>query len=383
MTRRVAITGIGLITPIGTGLEKFWEAARKGLSGVRRIEAYDPSPYPAQIAGEIRDFDITDYPQFDKPKRLSRAAQFTLACTVMAFADAGLSAKSPEVREAGTFIGTGQGGAPQAEGAYGAFFTKGWRKIPALTITRAMPNQIANHVAIEFGLGGPNVTITNACSSSAEATGRAFEQIRAGKMPLAITGGTEAMIFEAIMSAWCKLRVLSARNAEPEAACRPFDADRDGMVMSEGAGIFVLEDLERAKARGAKIHAEIIGFGSSCDAYHITAPSVEGQARAIRLALDDAGVKPDAVGYVNAHGTSTPLNDLAETKSIKEVYGKRAYQIPISALKSMTGHSLGAAGVMELASTALPIRASVIPPTINLTNPDPGCDLDYVPGESR
>lgn len=374
---------MGLVTPIGTGLHNFWDAALKGISGVRRITHYDPEPYPSQIAGEIRDFDLSEYPHLDKPRRYSRAARFTLAATLMAFSDAGLVPKSPEVRDAGTFIGTGQGGAPEAEEAYGAFFVKGWRKVPALTVTRAMPNSIANHVAVESGLAGPNLTITNACSSSAEATGRAFEQIQMGKLPLAIAGGAEAMLWEAIMSAWCKLRVLSTRNDTPQTASRPFDASRDGMVMAEGAGILVLEDLERARARGAKIYSEIVGFASACDAFHITAPSVEGQSRAIRLALADAGVSPDDVDYINAHGTSTPLNDEAETKAIKEVFGKRAYEIPISALKSMTGHSLGAAGVMEIAAVAMTTRDGEIHPTINLKTPDPACDLDYVPDQAR
>jgi 3-oxoacyl-[acyl-carrier-protein] synthase II len=383
MKHRVVITGIGLVTPIGTGIQQFWEAAKRGVSGVRRITAYDPSPYPSQIAGEIQGFSISEYPQFDKPRRYSRAARFTLACTLMAFADAGLSPKSEEVREAGTFIGSGQGGAPEAEEAYGAFFKEGWRKVPALTITRSMPNSIANNVAIEMGLSGPNVTITNACSSSAESTGRAFEQIRMGRIPMAVAGGTESMLYEAIMSAWCKLRVLSTRNDDPQTACRPFDAERDGMVMAEGAGILVLENLERARARGARIYAEILGFATACDAFHITAPSVEGQARTIRLALEDAGVSPDAIDYINAHGTSTQLNDKAETKAIKEVFGKRAYEIPISALKSMTGHSIGAAGVLELAAVAMTAREGVIHPTINLRKPDPECDLDYVPLEAR
>lgn len=381
--RRVVITGMGLVTPIGTGVRKFWDSARQGASGVRRITHFDPSPYPSQIAGEIKDFPLSDYPQYNKPRRYSRAARYALVASLMAIADAGLVPKGPEVREAGTFLGTGQGGAPDAEEAYGAFFQQGWRKVPALTITRAMPNSLANQVAIETGLTGPNVTITNACSSSAESTGRAFEQIRCGKLPIAVAGGAESMLWEAIMAAWCKLRVLSTRNDSPQTACRPFDASRDGMVMAEGAGMLILEELERARARGARIYSEIIGFGSCCDAFHITAPSVEGQARAIRLALEDANVGVGEVQYINAHGTSTVLNDKAETKSIKEVFGKRAYQIPISALKSITGHSLGAAGVMEIAAVALSTRDGVIHPTMNLETPDPECDLDYVPGEAR
>jgi 3-oxoacyl-[acyl-carrier-protein] synthase II len=306
-----------------------------------------------------------------------------LLCAAMALEDAGLEGGSAEVGDGGTFIGTGYGGAPEAEESYRAFYTEGWRKMPALTIARAMPNSVANHIAIEFGLRGPNVTISNACSSSAEASGRAFGHIRDGRLDVAVVGGTEAMIWESMMSAWCKLRVLSTRNDVPEAASRPFDRGRDGMVMAEGAGVLVLEEMERARARRARIYAEILGFGSSCDAFHITAPSVEGQSRAMRLALEDAGIDAGRVDHINAHGTSTQLNDVAETRAIKEVLGERARQIPITALKSMTGHSLGAAGVMEIAATALTLRDGVIPPTINLDDPDPECDLDYVPHRAR
>jgi 3-oxoacyl-[acyl-carrier-protein] synthase II len=274
------------------------------------------------------------------------------------------------------------GGSPQSEQAYELFYQDKWRKIPALTITRGMPNSIANMIAIECGLQGRNLTISNACNSSAEAIGTAFEQIQLGKLPIAVCGGSESMLWESIMSAWCKLRVMSTHNEQPEQACRPFSLDRDGMVMADGAGIIVLEDYDFAMARGAQPIAEIIGFASSCDAHHITAPSVEGQARAVKGALDDAQVCPSDVQYINAHGTATKLNDLAETQTIKQVFGEHAYDLSISSIKSMLGHAIGASGVLEIISTALTLKENKIPPTINLMHPDPECDLDYVPNQS-
>jgi len=383
MSRRVVITGMGVTTPLGTGLRTFWEAALAGRSGVRRITYYDPTPYPTQIAGEVPDFDVSAHPSLNKPRRYSRAARFGLLCSLQALEDAGLAPKTEDVSSAGVFVGTGQGGGPESEEAYRAFYVDGWRRIPPLTVPKAMPNSIANHIAIEYGLHGPNVTITNACSSSAEAAGRALDEIRSGRVDLVLAGGAESMLFEAMMSAWCRLRVMSTRNDRPEKASRPFDKGRDGMVMAEGAGMLVLEDRERALARGARVYAEIIGWASGCDAFHITAPSVEGQARTIRDALADAGVSPEEVGYISAHGTSTPLNDVAETKAIKEVFGKSAHRIPISSLKSMTGHPLGAAGVMELAVTTLSLHHGWLHPTINLDDPVPECDLDYIPHQAR
>lgn len=383
MTKRVVITGMEVTTPIGTGLEKFWSAALSGANGVRRISTYDPSPYPTQIAGQITDFPFDDYPEYNKSSRYPRTSQFLLYCARNIMKKTGLSLKSPELLSVGTFIGSGQGGTPEIEDAYALYYAGNWKRVPVLTIIRAMSNSAANYVAIELGLGGPNVTIANACNSSAEAIAQAFTQIRQGRLPMALAGGTEAMVFEPTMAAWCRLRVMSTYNEIPEKASRPFDKSRDGMIMAEGAGLLMLEELTHAQARGATIYGEIIGTASTSDMSHITAPSVEGQARAINLALQDAGIDPDHIDYISAHGTGTVLNDLTETKTIKTVFGSRAGDIPISSLKSMTGHTIGAAGALEIVATALSLRDGRLHPTINLNTPDPECDLDYIPHTAR
>ena len=381
MKKRVVITGMDIISSIGNGLEAFWEAAKSGRSGVQRIQSFDPTPYPTQIAGEISELSLDDLPQFNKKNRYTRAAQYALYCAHHAIEQAGLT--PPELSKAGTFIGTSLGGYPELGFAYEAFYTGHWRKMPALGVIRAMPNSIANHLAIAFGLGGPNSTISNACVSSAEAIGSAYQQIAQGRLSLALCGGTESFIWEVMIAAWCKLRVMSTNNEHPEQACRPFNKHRDGMVIADGAGILVLEELEHAKARGARIYGEILGFGASCDAYHLTAPHSEGQVRAIDAALDDARVAISDVQYINAHGTGTPLNDLTETESIKKVFGNYAYEIPITAQKSMTGHAIGAAGAMEIIATLLSLKHGTLLPTINLNEADPLCDLDYIANESR
>ncbi len=381
MKKRVVITGMEITSSIGCGLEAFWQAAIKGQCGIQRIKAYDPSPYPTQIAGEISDFNLDHLPEFNRPKRYPRVAQYALFCAHSAIQSAGLTAD--ELSTAATYIGTSMGGTPELESAYGYFFDDNWKKIPALSIIRGMPNSIANHIAIAYGLGGPNSTISNACISSAEAIGTAYQQIVHGHVAVAVCGGTESLLWASIMSGWCKLRVMSTQNETPEKSCRPFDLHRDGMVMADGAGILVLEDLEHARARGAKILGEIIGFGASCDAHHITAPSSAGQVRAIQAALADARVSPNDIQYINAHGTGTSLNDATETETIKAVFAERAYEIPITAQKGMTGHAIGAAGVMEIIAATLSMQHGVLLPTINLENPDPSCDLDYVPNQAR
>lgn len=381
MKKRVVITGMEITSSIGSGLETFWQAAINGQCGIQRITAYDPSPYPTQIAGEITDLNLDHLPEFNRPKRYPRVAQYALFCAHSAIQSAGLTAE--ELRTAATYIGTSMGGTPELESAYGYFFDDNWKKIPALSIIRGMPNSIANHIAIAYGLGGPNSTISNACISSAEAIGTAYQQIIHGQVAVAVCGGTESLLWASIMSGWCKLRVMSTQNEAPEKSCRPFDLHRDGMVMADGAGILVLEDLEHAKARGAKILGEIIGFGASCDAHHITAPSSAGQVRAIQAALADARVSPNDIHYINAHGTGTSLNDATETETIKAVFQERAYDIPITAQKGMTGHAIGAAGVMEIIASTLSLQHGILLPTINLNNPDPSCDLDYVPNQAR
>ena len=381
MKKQVVITGMEIISSIGIGLEAFWQAAVQGQCGVKRIQAYDPTPYPTQIGGEIRNLSLAHLPEFDKSKRYPRAAQYALYCAHHAIERAGLT--PAELTQAGTYIGTSLGGTPELESAYESFFKESWKKVPALSVIRGMPNSVANHVAIAFGLGGPNSTISNACVSSAEAIGTAYQQIAHGQLNFALCGGTESLLWETLMAAWCKLRVMSTQNEKPESACRPFEKNRDGMVMADGAGILILEELQHAKARGAKIYAEIIGFGASCDAYHVTAPTTQGQVRAIHKALDDAKLAIGDVQYINAHGTGTQLNDITETETIKTVFGKRAYEIPVTAQKAMTGHAIGAAGAMEIIATILSLQNDILLPTINLEEPDPACDLDYVANQAR
>jgi 3-oxoacyl-[acyl-carrier-protein] synthase II len=381
MKKRVVITGMEITSSIGTGIETFWNAASQGLCGIKKIKSYDASPYTTQIAGEITDFTLTELTEFNKSKRYPLVAQYALYCTHYAIKQAGLSSK--ELNTAATYIGTSLGGYPELESGYKIFFTESWKKMPPLSVIKGMPNSVANHIAIAYGVGGPNSTISNACVSSAEAIGQAYQQIAQGNLSTVICGGTESLIWESVMAAWCKLRVMSTNNENPTQASRPFDLNRDGMVMADGAAILVLEELEQAKARGAKIFAEIIGFGASCDASHITAPNSQGQTRAIFAALNDARVSINDIHYINAHGTATQLNDSTETESIKTVFGKRAYEIPITAQKSMTGHAIGAAGAMEIIATALSLQKDLLLPTINLQTPDPACDLDYVPNTSR
>lgn len=381
MTKRVVITGMEITSSVGSGLKQFWQAASQGQCGIKRIESYDPSPYPTQIAGEIRDLSLEHLPEFNKPKRYPKAAQYALYCAHHAIEQAALS--GDELKAAGTFIGTSLGGAPELEQAYESFYSGNWKKVPALSVIRGMPNSVANHIAIAFGLGGPNSTISNACVSSAEAIGSAFEHISQGKLTTAVCGGTESLVWETIMTAWCKLRVMSTQNENPHIASRPFDMKRDGMVMADGAGILVLEELEQAKARGAHILAEVIGYGASCDAYHVTAPNSEGQSRSIQAALRTANISPNEIQYIHAHGTGTQLNDTTETATIKQIFGERAYQIPITAQKAMTGHAIGAAGAMQIISLILSMQHDLLLPTINLHHPDPLCDLDYIPNQAR
>lgn len=381
MKKRVVITGMEIVSSIGNGLDAFWQAAKEGQCGINRIHSYDPSPYPTQIAGEITNLSLTHLPEFDKSKRYPRVAQYALYCAHHAIERSGLTAE--ELMQTATYIGTSLGGTPELEAAYQFFFTESWKKIPALSVIRGMPNSIANHIAIAFGLGGPNSTISNACVSSAEAIGNAYQQIANGRLTTVLCGGTESLIWETIMAAWCKLRVMSTQNETPELASRPFSKNRDGMVMADGAGILILEELQQAKARGAKIYAEMIGFGASCDAYHVTAPAMQGQVRAIQEALDDAKLASSDVQYINAHGTGTQLNDLTETETIKAVFGKQAYKIPITAQKAMTGHAIGAAGAMEIIATILSLQNDLLLPTINLHEADPACDLDYVANHAR
>ncbi len=381
MKKRVVITGMDITSSIGCGLDNFWQAAVDGRCGIERISSYDPSPYPTQIAGEIKNLPLDNLPEYSRPKRYPKVAQYALFCAHHALMQAQLPTE--DLIKTGTFIGTSLGGAPELESAYESFYTNQWKKIPALSVIRGMPNSVANHIAIAFGLGGPNSTISNACVSSAEAIGNAYQQISCGRLKTAVCGGTESLIWETLMTAWCKLRVMSTKNERPQIASRPFDNHRDGMVMADGAGILILEEYEKARARGATILGEIIGYGASCDAYHVTAPHSAGQTRSILSALDDAKLSPNDIQYIQAHGTGTQLNDITETETIKSVFASHAYNIPITAQKSMIGHAIGAAGVMQIIATVLSIQQGILLPTINLSEPDPKCDLDYIPHQAR
>ncbi|MFI4918866.1 MAG: beta-ketoacyl-[acyl-carrier-protein] synthase family protein [Legionellales bacterium] len=381
MKKRVVITGMEIASAIGTGIEQFWNAASQGLSGIKRIQSYDPAPYTTQIAGEITDLSLDQLPEFNKSKRYPRVAQYALYCAHHAIERAGLT--SAELSSAGTYVGTSLGGYPELEQGYELFYTDSWKKIPPLSVIRGMPNSVANHIAIAFGIGGPNTTVSNACVSSAEAIGSAYQQIVHGNISTAVCGGTESLLWESVMAAWCKLRVMSTHNENPAEASRPFDLNRDGMVMADGAGIIILEELQQAKARGATVLAEIIGYGSSCDAFHITAPNSQGQVRAILAALNDAKLSANDIHYINAHGTGTQLNDVTETQTIKSVFGDRAYELPITAQKAMTGHAIGASAVMEIIASTLSLQTGLLLPTINLHQPDPVCDLDYIPNVAR
>jgi 3-oxoacyl-[acyl-carrier-protein] synthase II len=381
MKKRVVITGMEITSAIGTGLETFWEAAVSGKCGIKRIQSYDPAPYPTQVAAEIQDFSLESLNDNHKIKRYPKAVQYALFCTHHALKCAALG--QAELASAGVYIGSSLGGYAELENAYRSFFAGTWKKIPPLSVVYGMPNAISNYIAVTFGIQGPNSTISNACISSAESIGLAYRQIASGYLSTVICGGSEAMIWESVLAAWCRMRVMSTNNEKPNQASRPFDLNRDGLVMGEGAAVLVLEEYSQAKARGAKIYAEILGFGQSCDANHITAPDSAGQVRALFAALDDARMSHNDIQYINAHGTGTQLNDRIETQTIKSVFGERAYDLPITAQKAMTGHCVGAAGAMDVVATALSLQRGYLLPTINLETADPACDLDYIPNVAR
>ena len=380
---RVVVTGIGPVTPIGTGVDEFWDALLEGRSGIGPIRNFDASDLPVRIAGEIHEeFTATDWLTPKEVKRTDRAVHFAVAAAKLAWKDAG----NPEVDAArtGVMFSTGIGGLASLLAQHLVFLEKGADRVSPFMVPMLMPNAAAGHVAMAFGFTGPNECITTACAAGAHAVGEAYRFIRDGLADVCIAGGTEASILGLTVAGFAQMQALT-RNTDYEHASRPFDRDRDGFVLSEGAGALVLEESERAKARGASIYAEVAGFGASADAHHITAPEPEGLGaiQAMQAALDDAGEEPDSIGYINAHGTSTQLNDASETRAIKKTLGDQAYRTPISSTKSMTGHMLGAAGAVEAAVAALAIDRGTIPPTINYENADEVCDLDYVPNEAR
>ena len=385
MPRRVAVTGVGLVSSLGIGTDANWEALLAGRSGIRTITAFDASKFASRIAGQVPDFDPLQFLSKKDVRKMDVFIQYAIAASEFALLDAGLPTDGSLGTEAGVFIASGIGGFSTIEREHIALLNGGPRKISPFFIPSAIINLAAGQVSIRFGAKGPNSATCTACSASAHAIGDAFEIIRRGDAEVMVAGGSEAAITPMGVGGFAAMRALSTRNDEPERACRPFDRDRDGFIMGEGSGVVILENLDRALARGSRIYCELVGYGMSADAHHMTAPSEDGAGavRVMRNAIRSAGVEPSAVDYVNAHGTSTPHNDRIETIAIKTCFGDHASSLAISSTKSMTGHLLGAAGGLEAGIAALAVRHQVVPPTINLDNPDPACDLDYVPNVQR
>lgn len=385
MNRRVVVTGLGAVTPLGIGKEEYWQALLAGKSGIGRITRFDPSDYSTQIAGEVKDFDPAKYIDKKEAKRMDRFTQFAIAATKMAFEDAGIDLEQEDRTRIGTVIGTGIGGMDTLNEQYRVLFEKGPGRISPFFVPMMIANMAAGQTSITFGLQGPNTCVVTACATGTNSIGDAFKIVQRGDADVMVAGGTEAAISPAAVAGFCSMKAMSTHNEEPEKASRPFDKDRSGFVMGEGSGIVILESLEHALARGARIYAEISGYGYNADAYHITAPAPEGvqAARCMAMAIKDAGLEPNAVDYINAHGTSTPLNDKNETLAIKSLFGAHAHKMAVSSIKSMTGHLLGAAGGIECIASVLTVANNIIPPTINYDNPDPELDLDYVPNKAR
>ncbi len=383
---RVVITGLGAITPVGIGKNVFWQSLLAGKNGIERITRFDPTDFQSQIAGEVTDFEPTDYIDKKEVKRMDRYTQFAMAAAKLAFEDAKVDFEKEDRNRIGVFIGSGIGGIETMHAQYEKLFDKGPSRISPFFIPMMIANMGAGHVAIEYKLNGPSSCIVTACASGTNSIGDAFRVIQLGKADMMIAGGAEASVSPAAVAGFCAMKALCTNhNDDPAHASRPFDKNRSGFVMGEGAGLVVLEALEHAKARGAHIYAEVAGYGSNCDAYHITSPAPHGefQAKCMQLALDDAGMKAADVDYVNAHGTSTHMNDEGESEAIKTVWGAAAKDVAVSSVKSMTGHLLGAAGGVECIATALAVENDMLPPTINYETPDDGLDLDYVPNKSR
>jgi 3-oxoacyl-[acyl-carrier-protein] synthase II len=395
--RKVAIVGLGTVNPLGNDAETFWAGIKAGKSGIGRITKFDPEAMDSKIAGEVRNFDPTAWMDKKDARKMALFSQYGVASAVQAWRDAGLPDPlavpegtaptfGPDSYRTGIWLGNGIGGMEIFEDSHAKLLQSGPRRMPPLTVPLMIMNEAAGNIALRLKVRGPAVTIATACASGTDAIGQAWEAIRTGRVDRAIAGGTEACIAPFAIGGFCMLKTLSTkRNDDPEKASRPFDADRDGFVIGEGAGILVLEELESAKARGARIYALLAGYGASCDAYHLTAPDPEGSAgvEAIRTALREAGLAPEDIDYYNAHGTSTEINDPMETGMIKKAFGEHAKKLKVSSTKSMTGHLVAAAGAVEAIACVLAIRDSFYPPTINLDNPDPLCDLDYVPNAGQ
>lgn len=382
---RVVITGMGAVTPLGLNVAEFWAGLLAGRSGVGLITRFDTAQFEPKIAAEVKGFAPADFMDRKEARRMDRYTQFAVAAAKMAVADSGLDFAAEDPEQCGVYFGSGIGGMETFSEEFQVLFTKGPRRVSPFMVPMMIANMAAGSIAIQFKLQGPNMTTVTACSSANNAIGEACHAIRAGRADVMIAGGAEASIVPIAVAGFANMQALSTRNDEPEKASRPFDKGRDGFVMGEGGGVVILESLEHATARGARIYAEVIGYGCAADAYHMVQPpeNGDGGARAMVRALKDARIEPSAVGYVNAHGTSTPQGDIAETRAIKKVFGEHAYKLAVSSTKSMHGHLLGAAGAVELIATVLAITEGILPPTINQEVPDPECDLDYVPNKAR
>jgi len=383
--RRVAVTGVGLVSPLGIGNSENWDALLAGKSGIETITRFDASPFACRIAGEVKGFDPSRFVEKKEIKKMDTFIHYAMGAAHFAMEDSGLPVRDENRERIAVVIGSGIGGLPLIEATQKDYLQRGTRAISPFFITGLIANEAAGNVSIKYGLKGPNLATVTACTTGAHAVGEAYRMIQYGDADAAIAGGTEAVITPLCVGGFSVMRALSTRNDEPRRASRPWDRERDGFVIGEGAGLVILEEMEAAKKRGARIYAELVGYGLSGDAYHIAAPSEDGDgaARVMRNSLEDARVNPGEIGYINAHGTSTPAGDKVETLAIKIVFGEHAQKLAVSSTKSMTGHLLGASGGLETAILALSLHHGVLPPTINYENPDPECDLDYVPNEAR
>lgn len=385
MKRRVVVTGLGLVTPVGVGLENVWQAILAGTSGIAPITKFDTSRHDSKIGGEVKGFNPEDFISQKELRRMDVFIQYALAASKIATNDSALEMGKEDSERAGVVVGTGLGGLPSLEKFHSVLLERGPGRISPFFIPMLIANEASGHVAIQYGMKGPNLCVVTACATGAHSIGEAFRIIQYGDADIMLAGGTEANLTPLTVGGFNAMKALSTRNDEPQKASRPFDKDRDGFVIAEGAGVVIMEEMEHAVRRGARIYAEIVGYGYNGDAFHITAPCEDGDGaiRCMRLALRDAGIQPEDIDYINAHGTSTDMNDLIETTAIKTVFGDQAYKTPVSSTKSMTGHLLGAAGAVEAIFSILSIRDQICPPTVNCDNPDQGCDLDYVPHKAR
>ncbi len=385
LEQRIVITGMGSVSPVGLNSQETFDGLVAGRSGVARITSFDPSHLACQVAGEVKGFDPTNYMDRKMARRIGRYAQFSIAATREALAQSGLDLEAEDPDRIACVVSSAIGDFPMVENQMNLIFAKGKRNLNPFTVPRVSTSMAAGNIALEFGLTGASFGLSSACATGSHSLATALMILKLGMADVVLAGGAESAICDTFVNSYIAMRALSSRNDEPERASRPFDRDRDGFVIAEGCGVMVLETLERAQRRGAPILAELVGAGMTCDAFHITSahPDGEGAARAMNAALDAAGLNPQDVDYINAHGTSTPVNDPIETRAIKTVFGDRARQLPVSSTKSMTGHAIGAAGALEAVICVMALNENVIPPTINLDTPDPECDLDYVPHQAR